>query len=158
MEQLGIQPQAFVMQLVNFTILVVVLTKLLYKPILGILEKRQKEIAESVAITEKLRQDEEKQAAKREKYLVEAKKEAHLILEEAKKEGKAAEQQIIDQAHKEAQEILAKAELDAKRIQESLRDDMARQSAHLARSMAERILVGLTREEQHKIIARNLKT
>lgn len=158
MEQLGIQPQALFLQIVNFTILLVVLTKLLYKPILRMLEKRQKEIAESVALTEKLRIDEEKMTAKREKYLDEAKKEAHLVLEEAKKAGKATEKDIVDQAHKEAQDLLTKASEDAKRMHESLHDAIAKESAELARSMVTRILAGLTSQEQHKIIARNMKS
>lgn len=46
MEQLGIEPQLLLAQLVNFLIILFVLSKLLYKPILGMIEKRKKEIAE----------------------------------------------------------------------------------------------------------------
>ena len=41
MEQLGIEPKLLAAQLVNFSIILFVLTKLLYTPILSILEKRK---------------------------------------------------------------------------------------------------------------------
>lgn len=157
MEQLGIQPQALIMQVINFTILVVVLTKLLYKPILTMLDKRQKEIEEGVKLTEKLRLEEEKFAAKREKLLDEARGDARRLLEEAKSAGKEVEKDIIAAATKEAGEIVEKGKADAARIHDELADEMRKEVTTLASIMVERMLTGLTETEQHKIIARNLK-
>ena len=42
MEKLGIEPQLLLAQLVNFGIIIFVLSKFLYKPILDMLEKRKK--------------------------------------------------------------------------------------------------------------------
>ena len=44
MEKLGIEPVLLAAQIVNFLVILVVLQKLLYKPILGMLEKRKREI------------------------------------------------------------------------------------------------------------------
>lgn len=145
------------MQVINFTILVVVLTKLLYKPILTMLDKRQKEIEEGVKLTEKLRLEEEKFAAKREKLLDEARGDARRLLEEAKSAGKEVEKDIIAAATKEAGEIVEKGKADAARIHDELADEMRKEVTTLASIMVERMLTGLTETEQHKIIARNLK-
>ena len=90
MEKLGIEPSLLLAQIVNFVIIMVVLTKILYTPILGMLEKRKKEIEESLAIRERLRVEEEKMQVRKEKLLSEARKEARAILDEAKKQGKEA--------------------------------------------------------------------
>jgi len=58
MEKLGIEPSLLLAQIINFAIIVVVLSKLLYKPILSMLEKRKREIEESLRLTDKLRADE----------------------------------------------------------------------------------------------------
>lgn len=157
MEQLGIQPQALVTQVVNFTILLVVLTKFLYKPILKTLDKRKKEIEEGVALTEKLRLEEEKLSQKREKVLDEARGQARQILEEAKAAGKGAERDMVATAQSEASEIIEKAKADAKHIHDSLGEEIRKESAKLAAEMTSRILSGLSSSEQHKIIARQIK-
>ncbi len=145
------------MQIVNFTILVVVLTKLLYKPILGMLDKRQKEIEEGVKLTEKLRLEEEKQAEKREKLLDEARADARQILDEAKTAAKEVEKDIVAAATREAAEAVEKGKMDTQRIHDGLVDEIRKESATLASEMVTRILSCLTAEEQHKIVARNLK-
>ncbi|MBI3577661.1 F0F1 ATP synthase subunit B [Candidatus Gottesmanbacteria bacterium] len=157
MEQLGIQPQALIMQVINFTILVVVLTKLLYKPILRMLDKRQKEIEEGVKLTEKLRLEEEKLTARRQKLLDQTRAEARRMLEEAKAAGKDVEKEVVAAAQKEAGEIVEKAKAEAARIHDGLASEIRKESATLASAMVARMLTGLSAAEQHKIVARNLK-
>lgn len=50
MEQLGIDAKLLVAQMVNFLIIVFVLSKILYKPILTMLDKRRKEIEKRIAV------------------------------------------------------------------------------------------------------------
>ena len=77
----GFEPVFFVAQIINFSLIVVVLTKFLYKPIIAILKKRKGEIEEGLALTEKLRSEEEKLNQKREKILEAARKEAQEIID-----------------------------------------------------------------------------
>ena len=84
MEQLGIEPKLLAAQLVNFSIILFVLTKLLYTPILSILEKRKKQIEEGLLLTEKMKAEEIKMEEKKEKLLDQARKDAHVIIEEGK--------------------------------------------------------------------------
>ena len=87
MEQLGIEPKLLLAQIVNFLIIVFVLSKVLYKPVLSMLEKRRKEIAEGLAISDRMRLEEEKFQEKKAARLEVARKEAKTIIEEAKKRG-----------------------------------------------------------------------
>lgn len=159
MEKLGIEPMLLLAQLVNFAIVVFVLTKLLYKPILSMLEKRKKEIEEGIHLTEKLREDEEKFDAKREKLLNVTRKEAQQILEEARKQAKLEEHDIIVAAHKEAELILQKGKEDVLAERDEMEKSVSENSITLAVAMTKRLLAGiLSAENQHTLIAKHLKS
>lgn len=158
MEKLGIEPSLLLAQIINFSIIVVVLTKFLYKPILAMLAKRKKEIEEGLAITERLRIEEEKLDVRKEKLLNEARKEARVILEDAKMQGKDLEKEIVAGAHKEAQEIIEKAKREATATHESLSGNIRKEAVLLAAAMARRLIGGvLSPADQHKLIAKHLK-
>jgi F-type H+-transporting ATPase subunit b len=158
MDKLGIQPSLLFAQVVNFSIIVVVLAKLLYKPILTALEKRKKEIEKGLALTEKLEQEEAKLNEKRERVLGEARNEALAIVEEAKKQGKSAEKEIVAQAHHEAQEIIARARTENEKLRSALEKDIRRQTVELASTMAKWLLSQtLTGEDKHTIIEKHLR-
>lgn len=157
MEKLGIEPSLLLAQIINFAIIVVVLTKLLYTPILEMLAKRKKEIEEGLAITERMRAEEEKLVARKEKLLSEARKEARIILEDAKKQGKDVERDIVSAAHKEAGEIIEKAKREAQATHEALAGDIQREAVELAGAMAKRLVSAvLTSADQHTLIAKHL--
>lgn len=158
MEKLGIEPSLLLAQIINFSIIVVVLTKFLYKPILAMLAKRKKEIEEGLAITERLRLEEEKLGVRREKLLNEARKEARVILEDAKILGKDVGGEIVAAANKEAQEIIKKAKREALATHESLSGNIRKEAVLLAAIMARRLIAGvLSPADQHKLIAKHLK-
>lgn len=157
MEKLGIEPSLLLAQIINFGIIVVVLTKLLYKPILEMLAKRKKEIEEGLAITERMRVEEEKLGARKEKLFSEARREARLILEDAKKQGKDVERDIVANAHKEAAEIIEKAKREVRAEHDALAGDIRRESVVLAAAMAKQLVASiLSPRDQHKLIAKHV--
>lgn len=158
MEQLGIEPALLLAQIVNFCIIVFVLTKLLYKPILTMLEKRKKEIEEGLVLTQKMREEDEKLTVKRTKLLDQARKEAQEVITEARKQGQSAEKDLLDQAHKEAGEILEKGRAEVARVRESMEKEVRETAVTLSVAMAKRLLSSaLTSTDQHKIIEKHLK-
>jgi F-type H+-transporting ATPase subunit b len=158
MEQLGIEPQLLLAQLVNFLIILFVLSKLLYKPILRMIEKRKKEIEEGLVLTEKMRVADQKRKEKEEKLFVEARREARNIVEAAEKEGEDAKKDIVMAAHQEADAIVAKGKEDVTAIRERMEKDVRRAAVELAVAMARRLVGGvLSGNEQHKLINKQLK-
>lgn len=91
----GIDPILLGAQIVNFLIVLFILRKFLYKPILDTLEKRRDKIKEGLLITEEAR-------VKLEKITQEEK----TILRNAESHGK----KLIDDAKKEATEMIKKAD------------------------------------------------
>lgn len=158
MEKLGVEPALLLAQIVNFGIIVVVLGKLLYRPILSMLAKRKKEIEEGLAAAERQKQEEEKLGVRREKLLTEARKEAREILEEGKKQAEEARREIVAAAHTEAADIVAKAKRDAAATHEALEGAIRHEAVDLAVAMAKRLVAGtLSVQDQHKLIAKNLR-
>lgn len=158
MEQLGIEPKLLLAQLVNFAIIVVVLQKLLYKPILDMLAKRKKEIAEGVAITENMRVEEEKFREKQEKALVKAREDALLIIEEAKKQAKEVEKDLVANAHVQATAIITRAKEEAEEVKKSAQSALRKEAVSLATTMATRLLSSvMTTKEQHAFISKKVK-
>jgi len=158
MEKLGIEPKLLIAQIVNFLIIVFVLSKLLYKPILSMLEKRKKEIEEGLKLTEKMREEEEKFQQKKQKMLETTRGEAASILEEARKQAKEEEKEIIAVAHKEADIIIVKGKAEAERVRIEMEKGVKKSAIELAVLMSKRLLTGvLSTEDKHKLITIHIK-
>ena len=125
LKDFGIQPTLLVAQIVNFLLILFLLKKFFYKPIIKLLDDRKKKIEESLKnaelIEERLKQTEEKSAqiieeARRnsQNLITESKKEADRILAQAGIEvRKSAEQTILDaQAQISLQKVEMKKELE----------------------------------------------
>lgn len=96
------------LQIVNFAILVAVLTKFLYKPILKILESRAQKIQEGLEAAEKSLEEKARTQEAKAEILAEAEKEAAGILDQARLDAKSAAKDIVSAARHEAQEAVAK--------------------------------------------------
>jgi len=117
LEAFGIDYQIILINLFNFAILLVILRKIAYKPILTFIEERKKTIAEGLINAEsakKLLADAEKE---HQKMVTASHKEARLILERAREATLVQRHEIVSKAQLEAKQILEKArkEIDAER-------------------------------------------
>ena len=158
MDKLGIEPTLLLAQIVNFAIIVFVLSKLLYKPIIEMLAKRKKEIVEGLRLTEKMREEEEKLEQKKQKLFATTRKEGQDIIEEARKQAKEEEKEIIAEAHKEAEAIMVKAKADIEQTRGEMEKGVRESAIDLAVAMTKRLLSNvLSNEDKHKLIAKYVK-
>ena len=104
MESLGLDLKLLIAQIVNFGILFIVLKKVLYKPILKILDDRSKKISESLENSKKAEEALAKIAEKEVK-----------ILKIAKEKANQEKEEIIHFAQEEKQKIIDEAKLTAQR-------------------------------------------
>ena len=144
--------KSLIVQLVNFLILLAVLWKLLYRPLLAKMEERTAAIRKSLeeaqlARAEAQRQQEENAARLREAYA-----EAQAIRDAALKEAADEQRKLVEAARVEAQRLVetarAQMESDVRRAREELR----REVADLATSVAERLIRKSLRDEDHRRI------
>lgn len=158
MENLGIQPVNLLAQVFNFVILLIVLKKFLYKPILKMLDERQKKVAQGLEYAEKTKVEMEKYEKRREELLAIAKEEAKEVVSNARKEAKKMIVEMTNNAQQEAKEIVEKARHDASRQYETGVRELEREAVTIASRMVERLFKDeLTAKEQKDIISRRLK-
>ena len=114
LNQFGVQPILLAAQAVNFLILLFILKKFLYKPILRVLEERKKRIAESLKNAEEIELQLQKTKEQSEKIIAKTLDESKKILDETNETAA----RILEDTHKEAEQILIKAGEDSKKLLE----------------------------------------
>ncbi|PIS09097.1 ATP synthase F0 subunit B [Candidatus Beckwithbacteria bacterium CG10_big_fil_rev_8_21_14_0_10_34_10] len=158
METLGINPSLLIGQIVNFTILFIILSKLVYKPLMEAVEKRKKKL-EKIEVDEKAVQkaltnlETEKQ-----KKLTEAKKEMALIISEAKKEALEEKETIISEAKKEALETIKNTKLEIERREKASEKEMREKAADLGVKIAGKLIADFLKpQDQKTLVSQALK-
>lgn len=97
-------------QIINFFLLLFILNKLLYKPMMQTLSDRKQTIADSLEKSAAARAEADKLKAEYEANLAQAKKEAQEIIEKATKMGAEMKEEIITEAKAEANKAVKKAQ------------------------------------------------
>lgn len=149
MEKLGIEPVLLLTQIINFTILVVILTKFLYRPILKMLDDRKKKIEDGLLMAEKMKTKEEELDTAREKVLDHAKAEGREIIEEAKNRAKKLEEAILIRANDEAKTIKEKAKVEAMEEKEVIMGELNNKVLSIAMAIVKTILPGILDKKAH---------
>lgn len=152
MEQLGIEPLQLLTQILNFAIMVGVLTYFLFKPILKMLKGRRDKIAEGLSYAEKMKTEAEKTEGKRQAVLQEAKEEGSRIIEESKKSGKLVEAEIIEKAHEEARAIVEKGKSDIEIERADMEKKLKSEMIEVAAAIAQKTLESAISTKMHRAI------
>jgi F-type H+-transporting ATPase subunit b len=138
--KLGINGPLLAAQIVNFTILLFILTRLLYQPILNVLAQRRERIAQSMKEAERVSVAAREAEQERAKVLDTARREAQEIRAAATRDAEKIAQDIRSRAEQEATEIRMKAQTDAQTQAESILADANKQIADLAITATEKLL------------------
>lgn len=106
LESIGIEPKLILAQAVNFALLLFVLYKLLYRPILKMLSERAKKIEESMKNAEEIQKKLESAKDESNVIIAAARGEAKKVIEEAKGIGEDVKATITKEAELKAKEII----------------------------------------------------
>lgn len=145
-------------QILNFSIVLFVLNKFLYKPLVKILKQRQEKVAAGLKAAESnLKTQAELEDAKKE-ALTQARKEAAEIITQAKKDAKKEAQTVLEQAQSQAEKVLAKERQAIQATLDNEREDLENQFGKLVAQTTEALLKNyLSKTEQQKIIDAQIK-
>ena len=108
-EALGINLPGLVAQIINFSLLVVLLSALLYKPLLKTLDQRAARIRESLEKAEEVKREAERTEQQFEARIQEARQEGQAILTQATKAGERLIEEARQKARQEGDSLLARA-------------------------------------------------
>jgi F-type H+-transporting ATPase subunit b len=146
--------KSLIVQLVNFVILLIVLQKFLYKPLLAKMEERTGAIKRSLDEAQAARADAVRQQEENAAQLRAAYAEAASIRDRALGEAEEAGRKQLEAAQAQARKLVedTKAQLDGE-IRRA-RDELRRETTDLALAVAEKLVRRTLREEDHrKIVA-----
>jgi F-type H+-transporting ATPase subunit b len=140
LENLGINLGMLVSQLVNFTLIVVLLTTLLYKPILRMLNERKDRIAKSMADVDDARAAAARAQLDYDRHIAEAQRKAQEIIGQAAQAGEKVRVEIEAGARREAESIRQKAHEEATAEKAHILTEVQNQIAGLSMAATERVL------------------
>lgn len=129
-EQFGVDWPHFIAQLLTMLVVLWVLNRYAYKPLLDLLEERRRRIAESMAQAEQVKQELAKAQEAREKIIADAGKQAQQLIDEARAAAQRQGDQQLQQAIAQAEALIAKAreatDLDRQRMLTELKHEVGR--------------------------------
>jgi F-type H+-transporting ATPase subunit b len=142
--------KSLIIQMLNFLILLAILHRLLYKPLVAKMEERSAAIKTSLEAAEAARAAAAKQQEENAERLRAAYAEAQSIRAAALKEAADEQRKLVDAARREAQQLVesAKAQTDAdiRRAREELR----REVSDIAIAVAEKLVRKSLHDEEHR--------
>lgn len=128
LKDFGIQPILLLAQIVNFLILLFLLKKFLYGPIVKVLDQRKQTIEESLKNAEKIEANLAKTEEDYDKKIEKAATEARKIVDEATKSASEIISEARTQASTEMQDILKKGqdsiEMERQKMQQEMRAEL----------------------------------
>jgi len=108
-KSLGIEWPILIAQVVNFAILLAILAKFVYKPVIKLLDERREGVAKTLEREEKAATKLAAADADREKILAQARLESQKIIDEAKRDGGEVKKKLLASTKEE----IAKQKADA---------------------------------------------
>jgi F-type H+-transporting ATPase subunit b len=154
LEALGINPGYIVSQIVNFTLLALLLYFVAYKPVLRMLDARSERIKQGLEDAEVASRRAAEVEQEFERRMAEARREGQEIVAKATQMSEQQRQEILAEARQEARQQVERAREEIAREREQAMQDLRQQVADLSLTIAHKVLRdGLDRDAQRRLIA-----
>jgi F-type H+-transporting ATPase subunit b len=158
LEALGINLGFLVSQIVNFTLLAILLYLVAYKPILRMLDERSARIQKGLEDAETASKRAAEMEQEYELRMAEARKEGQEIIAQATQMSEKARQDILERAKEEAQAQIEKAREEISRERDLAMAELRQQVADLSLAISEKVIPGALDEQgQRQLIAEFLE-
>jgi F-type H+-transporting ATPase subunit b len=150
MEKLGINPILIAVQIINFALLLFLLKRVLYKPVLKAIKDRELKLTsidkeKKDILEERKKFEEEKLSSKR---LIQNDKKK--MLDDAKREAEKRAKAIIEEANKKGKDIIHQADLEAERQIKKDRVDLNKKALEISFAMIKKASKNLLSEKSQK--------
>lgn len=133
LQKLGVDWKLLLAQIVNFTVLLTVLTIFVYRPLLRVIDERRERIRKSMEDAEHIAHEKEAIAKARQEALRKIDQECGAFLEKAKNDAERLKADILHAADTEAKHLLTKGH-------EQLRSERAQALQDMQKSLTASIL------------------
>jgi F-type H+-transporting ATPase subunit b len=153
MELLQPEPGLIVWTVVTFVVLLGVLWKFAWNPLLGALEAREEAIKRTIDDAERLQAEAQKVLEEHKARLAEARAEGNRVLDEARQAGERLKAEIMEKARAETGKVLERAQRQLELETEQALQTVRYRAADLALQAAERVLERSLTDADHRRLA-----
>jgi F-type H+-transporting ATPase subunit b len=154
---LVVHPFWVLVSIVNFLVILYLLRRYLWGPILGVLASRAEKIRQGLAMAEDARTERERMKVEVERLLADARRDAQAIAERMTQAAEAAAADIRAQAKADADRIRERGREDAKQLHDQALAQLRSELAGMVILAASRVLGREVDAEQHRaLIERSL--
>ena len=154
-----LDPGLFIWTIITFLLVLFLLSKFAWKPLLKVLQEREDEIKSSLKDAEVAKTELEKVNLESEKILNNARAEARKIQAESKSVSEKQRDEIIHKAKEEAKKIVVNAESQIKMEKDLAIKQIQEKVIELTFSISEKVIKkNLTSDDNKKIIKDSLKS
>lgn len=152
--KLGINWGLLLAQVVNFTILLTVLTVFLYRPLLDLLDRRSERIRRAVQEAKEIEEKTKELDAFRTEQLRKIDQECGAFLERAKHQAEAMKREVLAESQREANRILEKAKREIAEERSRVYSEVLDELTTLVVRLTEKLLQReFTPSDQSRLIA-----
>lgn len=153
MEGIGINLPLLVAFVINFVILFGLLSIVLYKPVLKMLDERQAKIKESLEQAEQIKEEVARSDEQIKANLKTAHKEEQALIAQAAQIGERLTEEAKEKARQEAESLIAKAHAEIGRERDKAIGELRKEFVDIAILAAEKVInETLDREKHRKLI------
>lgn len=145
----------FAFAIINFIVLLILLKKFLYKPILKMLDDRKREINRALNASESKLREVESTDRKIRKQISAARAEADAIIADAKQRGEAVRLEIVEAARLDAEKLTIAAKAQIEEEKEKALAALKTEIADLVVIATEKVIEdGLTADQEKNIMSK----
>jgi F-type H+-transporting ATPase subunit b len=154
---LKVDPGLLIWTLITFSILVLILWKAAWKPIIAALDARGDRIRTDIENAEKTRQESEKVLVQYKEMMANAKEEAAKIISLSKNEAEKVKNEIIEKASLESKAIVDRAKNEINLAKENALADIKSEVVYLSTDIATKIIKkNINADDQKSIVKETL--
>lgn len=130
-------------QIINFLILVWLLRRFLYKPVLKAIEKREKRIADELEDADRKKAEAEKEQKDYKKKIDEIEARRSSLLKEATQDAKKEQQRLLEEARTKYEELRTRLEKSLQEEQEQIATEVRNKTQQEVFAIARKVLTNL---------------
>jgi len=147
---LNIEPGLLIWTIITFIVLLAVLRKFAWKPLLTALEQREDTIRNSLEEAQRARREAEQILAENQRILAEATRESVRIIEQGRVEAERLRTSITEQTQTEARRLIDDARREITRERQLAIQELKATAADLALAAAGRLLSTTVTDAEHR--------
>lgn len=137
---LDVNPGLMIWTVITFIILLFVLKKVAWKPILAALDKRENDIKESLTQAEKAKNEAKMILEENQANLAKAEEESRKIIEQSRTYAESLKEQLMRESKEQAKKIVDDASSEIQRNKDAAFEELKGQIAEIAVGAAEKII------------------